>query len=454
VILFQSRWPAWQAGLLCLLCACSSSSSSGSGLLEVPKRTLKHKQWASVFSATGDVSIASVATAPSGHVFVGGEFSGELRAGKHRVQSKGDTDGFAAHLAPDGRVIWVRAYGNDARDRVTAIALGRPRNLIIAGANGNAAFVAFSHSRGKIDWFSREKLTSTGRVHIRDIAMDTRGGAVAVGHFSGTLTARKLKVTSAGVQDGFIARFHADGRLVWLHRFGGKWADHAHAVALRGDQVVVVGGFTRIAYFANREVQSRGRSMDAFVANLDLRGKLRWVKPAGGDSRDTATAVAIDSFGTIYFAGHFSGAASFGAEPIIAVDGPDVFITALAKTGKTRWTKRFGGSSGERAHSLTTQGKRAYLLGSFIGTTRVNDYPIRGEQKHDGFVATFTDAGELHSAIPVAGKGDDSVRDIAIDSKGAAIIVGSFIGPSELVPGKPMANDDKVTGGFVVRISP
>lgn len=437
-------------GLLCAL-SCSSPSPSP-GLVTVPEPVRKHTEWSVALSGSGDVDIASVARGRDGALYVGGSLSGEVRAAGRSVRSVGPSDGFVAKLSSAGAVQWLRTYGSPGRDRVTAVAVANDVLWLAVGRGRDASVIhALTDGTG---YGLKFQLAASGFLVIRDMAVTAQGGVVVVGHYTGDLRLDKHRVTSAGASDGFIARFAPNGKPMWLRRFGGPWSDHAHAVSVRGDVIAVAGSFTRSAYFDSTLVDSRGRSQDAFLARYDGHGRVRWVKPMGGDRRDATTAVAIDAGGVIYAGGSFAGAASFGAEPIVAVDGPDAFVVAHTVAGKNLWTRRFGGSSAERIVAMTTAGKRVYLAGEFIGTTRIKDYAIRGERKHDGFIAAFTQTGDVHAARPVSGKGDVAVRDLVVDSKGAVIVAGSLLGASEVVPGKPLANDDEHTSGFVARLSP
>gem|GEM_PF-6351442 len=436
------------------MCALGCGSSAGSiPVVEVPPSVRKHTEWAVGLGGSGDVDIASIARGRDGTLYVGGSFAGELRAGGKQLKSVGPSDGFVATLSATGAVKTLRAYGSPKRDRITAVAFSKNR-LWLAGDRGSEAFVLRAGGVPRGPFGNPHVLRASGHVVVRDIAATVQGGVIAVGQFSGDLTLDKERVTSAGSSDAFMARFDKYGKAVWLRRMGGPWADFAHAVAVRGNTVAVVGSFTRSAYFGTALVDARNRSQDAFLARYDLRGELQWIKPMGGDQRDTATAVAIDVANTIYTGGNFSGAASFGAEPIVSVDGPDAFVVAYTKAGKNLWTRRFGGASAERVVAMTAVGKRVYLAGAFVGTTRIETYAIRGERKHDGFVAAFTRRGDLHAGRPVSGIGDVAVRDLVVDAKGAVIVVGAVLGASEIVPGKPIDNDDRHTSGFVARLSP
>lgn len=444
----RPRWLLGRAALLCVL-GCGPAKPV---TVEVPPVHPKHAEWSLALSAAGDVTVSSVVAARDGSLFVAGEYAGELAIHGQRIASLGKTDGFVAKISGSGRVTWLHGIGTTAIERVTALGLGRDNTLWVAGESGREGFVAKVAPRHGVTL--RSTFRATEQLSVRALAVDAQGGAVVVGHFAGTLSVGRHQVTSAGVTDAFVARFDRGGVAQWLVRAGGIGADHAHAVAVQGDHIAVVGGFLWRAYFDRQLVESRGKSYDGYLASFDLRGRLRWVKPVGGDGRDSATAVAIGASGTIYFAGSFHGAASFGGAPLMATDGPDVFISAVTREGKTRWTKHIGGASPERANALVTRGDRAYLLGSFIGTTRAGDYTIRGDRKYDGFVATYTADGTLHGAKPVAGRGDESVRAIAIDREGAAIVTGSFLGPTTLIANQPLANDDQHTSGFVIRLSP
>ncbi len=69
---------------------------------------------------------------------------------------------------------------------------------------------------------------------------------------------------------------------------------------------------------------------DLFVAKYDATGRLLWVHRAGGRGSDVAYGIALDSFGQVFLTGSFYGDAYFGR---INLSGDGLSTTFVTKLG-------------------------------------------------------------------------------------------------------------------------
>src|SRR5690606_22437523 len=218
---------------------------------------------------TGREVGVDVAGDADGNVFLVGLFPGA---------DPSQTDVFLAKYAPDGVRLWARRMGAaDADDVVEAVAVDRDGNAYVAGAfSGNATWQGGSRP---------------------DIALTSRGGL-----------------------DGFLARYDAAGDLVWVEQVGGAGDDAARGVDVDPfpeRQVLLAGGFEETATLGGGTTLTSVGGEDAFVARYTAEGELLWARRGGGPEDDGAWAVSAGEWNVptkegTYVVGTFGGLAGFG----------------------------------------------------------------------------------------------------------------------------------------------
>ena len=105
------------------------------------------------------------------------------------VISNGDDDVFLARYAPNGQLIWAKNAG------------------------------------------------STGKDRAEGICTDKLGNVYLTGFFSNTITfygAPNITLTSAGLEDMFVAKYDQNGQVQWAVKFGGTGKDIGHSIAYFG----------------------------------------------------------------------------------------------------------------------------------------------------------------------------------------------------------------------------
>ena len=121
-------------------------------------------------------------------------------------------------------------------------------------------------------------------------------------------------------------RLVIDPTLTWNSFFGGSGNDYAQAVAVDGSGNVYVAGYSSTTWAS--PVRAFGTGTDGFAAQLSSGGSLTWSTFLGGSGTDRGNAIAANSSGSVYVAGHSS--ATWGS-PVRSYTGSnDAFVVKFA----------------------------------------------------------------------------------------------------------------------------
>ena len=261
------------------------------------------------------------------------------------------SDVFVAKYDPTGGLIWAKTAGGPLLDQGYDIATDATGNSYVVGAiqtNGIYPTVTFDAitltGHGDYDWFVA-KYDANGSVlwakngggtagdMAYGVALDNSGAVYVTGFFSGTMTVDGVTVTSAGLYDIFLAKYNPDGTLVWLKRAGGTGSDIAHGIVLDSvGNIGIVGEFQNTASFDNKSIAALGLG-DAFIAKYDPNGNNLWAHRGGGTinyQADRANAIASDGSNSFDITGELTGTATFDGLSVTSI-GPNASDIFLAK---------------------------------------------------------------------------------------------------------------------------
>jgi hypothetical protein len=168
-----------------------------------------------------------------------------------------------------------------------------------------------------------------------------------------------------------------------------------HAAAAPNGDFVVTGSFYGTTEFS-ANLAARENGPTGFVARFDAAGGVRWARQFEG----TGQRCAVDSAGNVYLAGAFAGVAiDLGGGPI-QPSGLEIFFARYDATGLHIYSRALRTESGSYSFlndlAVDSQG-RALLVGSFSGTLRVSPEIVfaSGDQfNEDGFVVALDAAGQ------------------------------------------------------------
>lgn len=220
---------------------------------------------------------------------------------------------------------------------------------------------------------------SPGEDYVRTAA-STGSGDVFVG--GGTSGQFPTFTTITGT-DGWIAKLDRYGRLKWLKQFSTPDWDSVEAIAVSGNSLYVAG-YTVGAVAGGT---SQGQE-DAYVARLDLSGRLRWIRQFGTAGGESPKSITV-SGGRIYLAGDTTGA--FPGTSRTGTD-TDTFVAVYDTQGRFKSVRQFGTDKDEYLDAMTMTGNRMFLVGDTYGA-----FPTYSNAAGDqnGFVARIDTTGSL-----------------------------------------------------------
>src|SRR5688572_19073688 len=239
--------------------------------------------------------------------------------------------------------VWARRAGGIEADAASRVAVDAGGNSYVTGIfRGNAIFGTDNlTSSGNTDIFVA-KYDASGNVlwakqaggqdidAAKNIEVDGNGNSYITGEFRGSATFGSTTLTSTGYYDCFIAKYDADGNMVWAKQSGGAGLEMGRGIAVDGSgNCYITGYFEGSATFGSTTLTSSGDE-DIFIARYDALGNVLWAKQAGGTTKDAAVGIAVYGSGTSYITGEFQGQATFGSTTLTSTSSlPDIFVASL-----------------------------------------------------------------------------------------------------------------------------
>jgi hypothetical protein len=260
---------------------------------------------------TEGVAPVGVAMSPSGEVVLATSYTGTVRvsigSGLVDHASLGGADVLLLRLTPSGGLAWSRSFGSPGNDApgaggvavdpggnasVTGIfdgplQVGRDLTPVLEGQSGGDLFLVSFTPDGSLRWATG--VSGPGHDAGHHVVADAASYLYVTGAFSESASAgaasgaRQLTGRGrAGASDVLLAKYTPDGRLAWVHGFGGQGSGpfesssgRALAIDSRGD-ALLVGRFvgTDVDFDPEADLaplSSAGQS-DAFVAKYGPDG--------------------------------------------------------------------------------------------------------------------------------------------------------------------------------------
>src|SRR5262245_35460102 len=165
----------------------------------------------------------------NGGVCVAGRCEGQGGAGAAGGSGAGGVGpGGAGGSLPHGQVMWSARIGDTGTQRARSIGADASGNVVLAGyfydsivlegrtfpaAGEHDVFLQKRAPDGNELWSKR--FGGAGNDTCRDVAVAPGGDIVLTGHFGDTIDFGGDVLTTAGLQDLFLAKFAADGSHVW-----------------------------------------------------------------------------------------------------------------------------------------------------------------------------------------------------------------------------------------------
>lgn len=290
---------------------------------------------------------------------------------------------------------------------------------------------------------------------VTGIANDLTGNIFITGYFDSTIAFDSTKLVSAGGTDIFIAKYDADGILLWAKQVGGQNDDYAAGISSDITGNCYITGFFfiqgNISTFGSTTISEAGDA-DMFVSKFSAAGNLLWVRNGGGKGDDASFGITTDVSGNSYLTGYFSGTALFGTTKITSIGYSDVFVAKYDAAGNLVWIRTGGGAYQDEAYSVSTDASgNCYITGYFTGNATFSGINVAsaGYFDTDMFLLKYNPSGLLLWAKRSGGTGNDFAYGIDVANTGHIFICGVFKGTKSF--GDNTLTRVSGSNGFVAR---
>jgi hypothetical protein len=307
-----------------------------------------------------------------------------------------------------------------------------------------------------------------GIVVAQGNAADAGGNVYVAGYFTGRVAFGSTVVTSAGLQDVFVAKWVATtGAWAWVQTSGGTRDDSALGVAVSGSSIYVTGFYAAPAVSFGSTVLTSAGGTDVFAAKItDLGSSASWAWALGGGSAGDDQPAGIAASGSnVYVAGYFTEyQARFGPATLTnsSSSSSDIFVARLSDGGSTAgwsWAQSAGGLYSETVAGLAVSGSSVYVAGSFITTTtspliRFGTRTVTSAGGKDAFLAKLTDTGSAGSwgwATSQGGTLDDFAYTVA--ASGSSVYLGGGFQSSTIRFGTAILANGGREEGYVAKLT-
>lgn len=330
-----------------------------------------------------------------------------------------ESAGVAAH--PQGGVVCAGAFWVTAQFGVLQLQ---------AAQNPKAIFLIRYNNTGQPQW--GKVLDGGSLKAASDLAVAPDGSIYLSGFFQGQLVfGTDTTLTAHGNTDFFLAKFTATGQLIWALNCGGQEDTRGEALAVdpvTGD-VVATGFYNKQAAFGDETLVANTSDRDVFIARFSADGQVLWARRAGGVHDDNVSDLAIDATGHIYLTGSFIGvinlADGFSIQSLNGI--PDFYLLRYTPDGTPLLARSMGGVLQEQATSIALHGENIAISGYFEGTMAIDGFSLTANNGQvRAFWAVFDPALQLTRLEGLNSTGDALALSLAANDAGQLWASGSF----------------------------
>jgi hypothetical protein len=398
-----------------------------------------------------------IATDNSGNLYVAGKYEDNAIFSGTTLPCAGNHDIFVAQYSAAGQLNWIRTAGGSLGDYAHSLACNKTSNVYIAGEiegagipvnfvgssvtlntkGDNDVFVASYDLNGNLLWAKSEGSYFSEKA--LGVTYDNSGNVIICGYFTDTTIFGGVTIPGKGEHDIFVAKYDANGNLLWMKHEGGPGRDEGLAIKSDGDgNIYVCGMHSDGAVFGSATYNTAntptGHYLNAFVAKYAPDGSLIWVKSEGGDYDDVAWSMTIDDNGKLYVTGEFNAYATFGGLALTTTGNADIYVACYNNSGDIQWLVQAGGTLIDRARGIGTDGLHLFITGQFGSTAMFGTNSVTASDSSDIFVAELFNNGSFIWATSVSGNADvyenlgyESGNSICAEASGAAYVTGSLL---------------------------
>ncbi|MCX7861638.1 MAG: SprB repeat-containing protein, partial [Bacteroidales bacterium] len=284
-----------------------------------------------------------------------------------------------------------------------------------------------------------KEIKGSGQVNPVEILQDNNGNYYVYGNFNGEIKFENQTYNAVALQDIFIAKYSAQGSLLWVKFITGSGTESAYGLKLNLEKnAIYISGV-----FNSNPINIMGTNIwnnggnDIFLAKIDLNGNVIWAKNVVyGSSHQMGGYFDIDANGDIVMSGQFiSSVTFFGDEGTMTIEPEDPiqrqnFIVKFNSDGNWLWSRLIYSTSDlSYVRNVNIYGNEYYLSGQVSGTVKYGNTTIASVSTsyRSGIVLKLNANGDLAWSRKIVPNSSDfyAIKHVS-DVSGNQYIAGRF----------------------------
>ncbi len=267
------------------------------------------------------------------------------------------------------------------------------------------------------------------------VATTPGGGIVIAGRVQGEFDLDGVMISGDDTDDALLAEFGPDGELVWHRSFAGPGHVSPRRVEVAADTgFITIQGVSVAVDFGGGTLPDD--ELD-FLAQFDANGQHRWSRRAQPDTNPSRLASAAD--GAVVVTG-----VDFSTDVV------DLFTTRYDASGTLEWTRTAGAEPGSEANGVAIAsgpGGEIAVAGFFTGTinpaggamTSMTSELDEQDVDRDMVLIRYSAAGDHLMSERRSGTGTEDPGGLAFGPDGELALIGNFGGTLDLGTGPKVA---------------
>jgi outer membrane protein assembly factor BamB len=228
----------------------------------------------------------------------------------------------------------------------------------------------------------------------------------------------------------WIAPVQAQITVDWVRNYGTAGNNAGFdAVASDSSGNTYAAGHMRGATLAiGGTTLTRIGTRDAVVAKFDSTGSVIWAKNLGGAGASVfAFAVAVDGSGNVYVAGRLNQ--DLTTPSLTRIGSTDAFVIKLDSSGTTVWARNYGGSGATaEAYGLAVDSSGNVVAVGILQTGNLTTPSLTLIGSRDAFAIKLDSSGSVVWAQNFGGAGAAfDAKAVAADASGNVYLTGGIV---------------------------
>ena len=310
-----------------------------------------------------------------------------------------------------------------------------------------------------------------GNVTVEKSIKDSNGNNYLIGRFYSiadfdpSTAETNLTAISSQYGDMFIAKYNANGDLLWAKNIGGSGYVNCSAVVTGGNFIYIAGKYTSTIDFdpstnTSNLTSANGAYEAAYLAKYDLNGTYVTSKSIDGETELKINGLSFSN-SQLYVSGNFTGAVDFDPSAstlnLSTNGGIDIFISKYSTLLAPLWAYNIGGTGNDTCYSQTvTSTGELIIAGSYLNTVDfdpsassnvlVNTQSYNPQIIQNTYIAKYSTSGgfvwakDIGAKVYPFGSITSSIPNVVCDASNNILIAGVFNQTSDFDPSAAAVN--------------